>query len=121
VTIAKRPSVGRDGWGYRSDLGQVGTGIFLQPQLDRQRACRANQSPVKSEGDLSIELHERSLSFRVIPGRVEDANHDVQLHIGESRDSGFDASHRPGMAVVVSYPLASQAQARITHSLPPNS
>jgi hypothetical protein len=21
----------------------------------------------------------------------------VQLHIGESRDSGFDASHRPGM------------------------
>jgi len=22
---------------------------------------------------------------------------DVQLHIGESRDSGFDASHRPGM------------------------
>jgi hypothetical protein len=26
----------------------------------------------------------------VIPGRVEDAN-------PESRDSGFDASHRPGM------------------------
>src|SRR5882724_12346687 len=23
----------------------------------------------------------------VIPGRVEDANYDVQLHIGESRDS----------------------------------
>jgi hypothetical protein len=22
---------------------------------------------------------------------------DVQLHIGESRDFGFDASHRPGM------------------------
>jgi hypothetical protein len=22
---------------------------------------------------------------------------DVQLHIGESRDSGFDALHRPGM------------------------
>jgi DNA helicase II / ATP-dependent DNA helicase PcrA len=33
----------------------------------------------------------------VIPGRIEDANYDVQLHIGESRDSGFDASHRPGM------------------------
>jgi hypothetical protein len=26
----------------------------------------------------------------VIPGRIEDAN-------PESRDSGFDASHRPGM------------------------
>src|SRR5258707_4666366 len=25
---------------------------------------------------------------------------DVQLHIGESRDSGFDASHRPGMTAV---------------------
>jgi hypothetical protein len=25
---------------------------------------------------------------------------DVQLHIGESRDSGFDASHRPGMKPV---------------------
>jgi DNA helicase II / ATP-dependent DNA helicase PcrA len=24
----------------------------------------------------------------VIPGRIEDANHDVQLHIGESRDKG---------------------------------
>ena len=36
VTIAKRPSVGRDGWGYRSDLGQVRTGIFLQRGLDSQ-------------------------------------------------------------------------------------
>jgi len=35
----------------------------------------------------------------VIPGRVEDANYDVLLHIGESRDSGFDASHRPGMTM----------------------
>jgi hypothetical protein len=24
----------------------------------------------------------------VIPGRIEDANYDVRLHIGESRDSG---------------------------------
>jgi len=24
---------------------------------------------------------------------------DAQLRIGESRDSGFDASHRPGMTV----------------------
>ena len=39
----------------------------------------------------------------VIPGRVEDANPDVQSHIGESsredspRDSGFAPSARPGM------------------------
>jgi DNA helicase-2/ATP-dependent DNA helicase PcrA len=31
----------------------------------------------------------------VIPGRVEDANHDVQLHIGESRDSGFAPAGAP--------------------------
>ncbi len=29
-------------------------------------------------------------SYLVIPGRIKDAN-------PESRDSGFDASHRPGM------------------------
>jgi hypothetical protein len=33
----------------------------------------------------------------VIPGRIEDANLRCALHIGESRDSGLDASHRPGM------------------------
>jgi hypothetical protein len=33
-------------------------------------------------------------SFRDGP---QDQTSDVQLHIGESRDSGFDASHRPGM------------------------
>jgi hypothetical protein len=27
----------------------------------------------------------------------EHQTSNVQLHIGESRDSGFDASHRPGM------------------------
>src|ERR1700694_4584618 len=35
VTIAIRPSVGRDGGGYRSDLGQARTEIFLQMGLDR--------------------------------------------------------------------------------------
>src|SRR5882762_65789 len=33
-------------------------------------------------------------SFRDGP---QDQTSDVQLHIGESRDSGFDAAHRPGM------------------------
>src|SRR6202022_3050847 len=35
VTIAIRPCRGRDGEGYRSDLGQAGTEIFLQMGLDR--------------------------------------------------------------------------------------
>src|ERR1700681_2318525 len=33
-------------------------------------------------------------SFRDGP---QDQTSDAQLRIGESRDSGFDASHRPGM------------------------
>jgi hypothetical protein len=36
VTIANRPSVGRDGGGYIADLGQPRTEIFLQMGLDRQ-------------------------------------------------------------------------------------
>jgi hypothetical protein len=35
VTIAIRPSVGRDGEASKSDLGHAGTGIFLQIGLDR--------------------------------------------------------------------------------------
>jgi hypothetical protein len=35
-------------------------------------------------------------SFRDGP---KDQTSDVQLHIRESRDSGFDASHRPGMTL----------------------
>src|ERR1700694_1492071 len=34
VTIAIRPCVGQDGEGYRFDLGQAETGIFLQTGLD---------------------------------------------------------------------------------------
>jgi hypothetical protein len=36
VTIASRPSVGRDGGGYAGDLGQKGTKIFLRRELDMQ-------------------------------------------------------------------------------------
>ena len=35
VTIASRPSVGRDGEGYAGDLGQKGTKIFFEGGLDR--------------------------------------------------------------------------------------
>jgi hypothetical protein len=34
VTIASRPSVGRDGGGYAGDLGRKGTRIFLRRGLD---------------------------------------------------------------------------------------
>src|ERR1700682_2357521 len=43
VTIAIRPSVGRDGGGYRSDLGQAGTEIFLQMGLDRANQIESFQ------------------------------------------------------------------------------
>jgi hypothetical protein len=36
VTIAKRPSVGRDGAAYGFDLGQARSEIFLQMGLDRK-------------------------------------------------------------------------------------
>src|SRR4030088_1962953 len=42
VTIAIRPSGGRDGEAYRFDLGQAGTGKFLQTGLD----SRTTEPPV---------------------------------------------------------------------------
>jgi DNA helicase II / ATP-dependent DNA helicase PcrA len=39
----------------------------------------------------------RVINLIIIPGRIEDANYDVQLHIGESRDSGSGPSDHPGM------------------------
>jgi hypothetical protein len=63
----------------------------------------------------------RPLSTESFRDGPKDQTSDVQLHIGKSRDSGFDASHRPGKTIAKAYPLASQAQARITHSLPPDS
>jgi hypothetical protein len=43
VTIAIRPSWGRDGESSKADLGQAGTEIFLKMGLDRKTARRANQ------------------------------------------------------------------------------
>src|ERR1700738_3938960 len=43
VTIAIRPSGGRDGGGYRSDLGQAGTEIFLKMGLDRANQIESFQ------------------------------------------------------------------------------
>jgi hypothetical protein len=50
VTIASRPSVGRDGSGYRSDLGRRRTKIFLQRGMD----SRPTEQPV---GQISRSPH----------------------------------------------------------------
>jgi hypothetical protein len=55
-------------------------------------SCRGNAES-HPRGRLKIE----SEINHVIPGRVEDAN-------PESRDSGFDASHRPGMTAGLNVP-----------------
>jgi hypothetical protein len=60
--------------------------IFKQPGRFSCRAVIASQTP----------------SFRDDP---QDQTSDAQLRIGESRDSGFDASHRPGMTEPGSLPL----------------
>src|ERR1700730_16997544 len=45
VTIARRPSGGRDGEGYRFDLGKARSGIFLQEGLDRKSViCPSGRS-----------------------------------------------------------------------------
>ena len=46
VTTRDRPSVGRDGERYRSDLGQAKTEIFLQIGLDRQLCKTPTDLPV---------------------------------------------------------------------------
>src|SRR5712671_2498321 len=40
----------------------------------------------------------------VIPGRCEASNYDVQLHIGEARDSGSGPLDHPGMTKLDSFP-----------------
>jgi hypothetical protein len=46
VTIAIRPCWGRDSAGYRFDLAQAGTEIFLQTGLD----CRNQIDPLQEIG-----------------------------------------------------------------------
>jgi DNA helicase II / ATP-dependent DNA helicase PcrA len=46
---------------------------------------------------LWLRLLAQAPSKAVIPGRIEDANSDVQLHIKEARDSGSGPSDHPGM------------------------
>ncbi len=53
-----------------------------------------------------------------IPGRIEDASHDVQLHIGESRDSGSGPSDHPGMAEAL-LPARGEGEKLAPPSFPP--
>jgi hypothetical protein len=50
-----------------------------------------------------------SQSFRDGP---KDQTSDAQLRIGESRDSGFDASHRPGMTPTRTFAVSRRRNAR---------
>src|SRR5947209_12177212 len=56
VTIAIRPSVGRDGAGYRFDFGQTRTELFLQTGLDR-----ANQ--IESIRQMALRAHAKTLQI----------------------------------------------------------
>jgi hypothetical protein len=56
----RSPSVGRDGAGYRSDLGKNGTGIFLQRGLDRP----TSEQPV---GQISRPVRCSSMSEGALP------------------------------------------------------
>jgi DNA helicase-2/ATP-dependent DNA helicase PcrA len=69
-----------------------------------------SQAPSRSGVPLS-EVIPGATNPPVIPGRVEDANHDVQLHVGESRDeedsardSGSALSAHPGMTDTAAAP-----------------
>src|ERR1700694_3603126 len=60
VTIAKRPSVGRDVDGYASDLGRAKTEIFLEKGLDRPSRKTRTDLPVgQNQIDRFTEFAER--------------------------------------------------------------
>src|SRR5260221_8493248 len=81
-----------------------GETVFAKPRAHRAarsrrhiRICRHCEERLvrrssTSEGGSDEAIH--SSSFRDGP---KDQTSDAQLRIGESRDSGLDASHRPGM------------------------
>ena len=67
----QRPSVGRDGGGYRSDLGKAGTEIFLQRGLDSNSAI----CPSGSISGLTCECT-ISTSSRRTPGPIRRIDHE---------------------------------------------
>src|ERR1700731_3975480 len=71
------------------------TGSAKQSKTSTVIASSAKQSIVPNRHSGMVRQHQTS---------------DVPLHIGESRDSGFDASHRPGMTVLDSFVAPSRAE-----------
>jgi hypothetical protein len=75
--------------------GATGTRRFLRPLFSRDQIPPQLGRTRRENADLCLALERRP--FRDGPN---DRTSDVQLHIGESSDSGFDASHRPGMTAL---------------------
>ena len=59
VTIAKRPSVGQDGFGYAADLGQRRREIFLQSHIDEALVYSRGCQPL-----ILVALHGAAMTAR---------------------------------------------------------
>ena len=57
--------MGRDGWGYRSDLGQARNEIFLQSHIDEALVCSRRRQPL-----ILVALHGAARTARRV-GRME--------------------------------------------------
>ena len=81
VTIACRPSVGRNGDGYKSDLGKARTEIFLRKGLDtrvaEQPVGQIRRSPVQPLSQKYSASHFTQITFRTLA---------VPSHRGAARD-----------------------------------
>src|ERR1035437_4973718 len=92
VTTAKRPSVGRDGGGYRTDLGVRKIRIFLQKGLDRGAInCPADLPVGQISSRLLQELRPQhqaldlvgaALDLALIVGEVNALDHGAALEHG---------------------------------------
>jgi hypothetical protein len=101
----------------------INRGLHVSRQRPLQRA--GQRRPVGAIASRSVRMTTAILVSNcmscfstVIPGCASRRAPESHFIISRFR---VRANARPGMTDVKSYPLASQAQARITHSLPPNS
>src|SRR5438046_7947953 len=90
VTIASRPSVGRDGGVYNFDLGQNGNGIFLQMRLD-------SPNQIDPSGEISVSA--QLLSWANPPWAERPAAGHAEARSYPNRLSG--SSRRPADWVVI--------------------
>jgi hypothetical protein len=61
----------------------------IRRSCDRSVDHRSRHAQKHAPGKARAKSHEHGVLRAVIPGRCEASNYDVQLHIRESRDSGF--------------------------------